>query len=143
MDNFLHLQLFYILVTIFQYSFAQEILSTVIAKHEDCKKDIPILQNMCELHDTEIDDNWTLLDCLDKIPPEKKISDSCENLVWNFKLAVTRADHFLDEAKKVCKDENFCEHEKSSEPGHMLACYVGRRHETNNIECSHFLTQVY
>ena len=45
---------------------------------------------MCELHDADIEDNWVLLDCIDKIPPEKKISDACENLVWSFKLEITR-----------------------------------------------------
>ena len=133
---------FIFLVTISIYSVQCTILQKVIAKQDECKKDIPILQNMCEIHDADIEDNWVLLDCIDKIPPEKKISDSCENLVWSFKFEITKSDHFLDEAQKVCGDEDFCAHEADSEPGHMLSCLVGKRHETKSIQCSQFLTQV-
>ena len=62
--------------------------------------------------------------------------------MWNFKLEVTRTDHFLEEAKRVCEGEAVCEHEAASEPGHMLACLVGKRHEAKSIQCSQFLFQV-
>jgi len=133
---------FIFLVTISIYSVQCNILQKVIAKQDECIKDIPILQNMCEIHDADIEDNWVLLDCIDKIPPEKKISEPCENLVWQFKFEITRTDHFREEAQKVCGDEDFCAHEADSEPGHMLSCLVGKRHETKSIQCSQFLTQV-
>ena len=133
----------FILVAIIKYSAqSTDVLTKPISKQEECKSDVPVLLQMCELHENEIENNWAFLDCLDKIPPEKKISDTCENLVWRFKLDVTRTDYFLEEAKKVCGGEEVCGHEAGSEPGHLLACLVGKRHETKSIQCSQFLTQV-
>ena len=130
------------LVTTVQYSASIDVLSQSLASREECKPDVSVLQTMCGLGVSELENNWALLDCLDKMPPEKRISEPCENLVWSFKLKVTQSGHFLEEAKKVCVDEDICGHEAGSAPGHLLTCFVNKRHEVKSLQCSQFLNQV-
>ena len=133
------------LVTFIQYSASEkskDFPSQPLASREECKPDVTVLQTMCSLGASEMENNWALLDCLDKMPPEKKISEPCENLVWSFKLDVTKSGHILEEAKKVCDDEDLCGHEADSEPGHLLACLVNKRHEVKSLQCGQFLNQV-
>ena len=75
-----------------------------IAQAEDCKKDITVLQNLCEIKDEDLTNNWAVLDCIDSLPADKQISQECDNHVWKFKLEVTRQDVFLDQAKEICED---------------------------------------
>ena len=132
-----------VLVTFIQYSASEKsVPSQPLASREECKPDVVVLQTMCGLGASEMENNWALLDCLDKMPPEKKISEPCENLVWSFKLNVTKSDHIIEEATKVCGDEDLCGHEADSEPGHLLACLVNKRHEVKSLQCGQFLNQV-
>eukprot|EP00092_Neocalanus_flemingeri_P071922 GFUD01088424.1.p1 GENE.GFUD01088424.1~~GFUD01088424.1.p1 ORF type:complete len:1134 (-),score=335.63 GFUD01088424.1:2263-5664(-) len=114
-----------------------------IAKHPDCKKDVQVLQNMCEIRDEDLGNNWAILDCIDSLPDDKQISESCDNHVWKFKLEVTKQDVFLDQAKEICGDDvKVCSEEENSEPGHFLACLVEKKHETKSLQCGKFLSQV-
>eukprot|EP00090_Calanus_glacialis_P000340 TRINITY_DN10209_c0_g1_i1.p1 TRINITY_DN10209_c0_g1~~TRINITY_DN10209_c0_g1_i1.p1 ORF type:complete len:1124 (-),score=372.79 TRINITY_DN10209_c0_g1_i1:391-3762(-) len=122
---------------------SESIENEPIAKHEDCKKDIQVLQNLCEIRDEDLTNNWAVLDCIDSMPPEKQISQECDNHVWKFKLEVTRQDVFLDQAKEICGDDiKVCKEEENSEPGHLLACLVEKKHETKSLQCGKFLGQV-
>ena len=136
-----------LLVTIFQYSvsvsaLSSDILNTSLSSQPACKGDATAIRQLCDISEKDIDNNLVLLECLERVPNEVKISEGCENLVWNFKLEVTRTDHFLSEAKRLCGGEELCGHEAESEPGHLLACLVGKRHEVKNIQCGQFLTLV-
>ena len=59
-------------------------------------------------------------------------------------MEITRKDHLLEEAQEVCPKDDIskCDHEKASEPGFLLACLVGKKHETKSLECENFLSQV-
>ena len=137
-----------IFVTFIQYSASEKSNDSPdqqpLASRQECKPDVTVLQTMCGLGASEMENNWVLLDCLDKMPPEKKISEPCENLIWSFKLDVTKSGHILEEAKKVCggEGEDLCGHEAESEPGHLLACLVNKRHEVKSLQCGQFLSQV-
>jgi len=114
-----------------------------IAQHEDCKKDVQVLQNMCEIRDEDLVNNWAVLDCIDSLPPEKQISQECDNHVWKFKLEVTRQDVFLEQAKELCQDDlDVCKEEENSQAGHMLACLVEKKLETKSLQCGKFLGQI-
>ena len=136
-----------VLVTFIQYSASEkssDVTSQPLASKEECKPDVAVLQTMCGLGASEMENNWVLLDCLDKMPPEKKISELCDNLIWSFKLNITKSGHILEEARKVCDAEggDLCGHEAESEPGHLLACLVNKRHEVKSLQCGVFLNQV-
>jgi len=114
-----------------------------IAQAEDCKKDITVLQSLCEIKDEDLTNNWAVLDCIDSLPADKQISQECDNHVWKFKLVVTRQDVFLDQAKEICEDDiKVCKEEENSEAGHLLACLVEKKHETKSLQCGKFLGQV-
>jgi len=132
-----------ILVFIVSASAAANIENEPIAKHEDCKKDVQVLQNLCEIRDEDLENNWAVLDCIDSLPPEKQISQDCDNHIWNFKLEVTRKDVFLEQAKEICQDDlTVCKEEEHSEAGHLLACLVEKKHETKSLQCGKFLGQI-
>jgi len=124
-------------------TFAENIENDPIANNEACKKDIQALQQLCELRDEDLVNNWAVLGCVDSLPPEKQITQECDNHIWKFKLEVTRQDVFLDQAKEICgNDIDVCQEEKSSEPGHLLACLVEKKQLTKSVQCSKFLGQV-
>jgi len=115
-----------------------------LARKAECHDDMAALQQICGLTEADLDNNWVVLDCIDHLPAEKRLSDSCENTVWNFKVEITKKDHFLSQAKEICPQDDIskCDHEKESEPGFLLACLVGKKHETKNLQCGKFLAQV-
>ena len=115
-----------------------------LARKAECREDVKVVQELCGLGEADLDNNWAVLDCIDKLPGEKKLSDACENTVWNFKVEITKKDFFLNQAKEICPDDDIsvCEHEKKSEPGFLLACMVGKKQETKNLQCGKFLGQV-
>jgi len=139
----IYFNIFFIVIVLAAFANSESLENDPIAKHEDCKKDVQVLQNLCEIRDEDLDNNWAILDCIDSLPADKQISESCENHVWKFKLEVTRQDVFLDQAKEVCGDDvKVCREEENSEPGHLLACLVEKKHETKSLQCGKFLSQV-
>ena len=118
--------------------------NVVLGRAKECQADVSVVQELCGLQDSDLDSNWAMLDCIDNLPPEKQLSAECENTVWNFKVEVTRKDILLKQAQDICPNEDIakCDHEKESEPGFLLACLVGKKHETKNLQCGKFLGQV-
>ena len=123
---------------------AVERAAVVLGRAKECQADMAVVQELCGLQDSDLDNNWAILDCIDNLPPEKQLSDECENKVWNFKLEITKKDYFLKKAQEICPEDDIakCGHEKDSEPGFLLACLVGRKHDTKNLQCGKFLSQV-
>ena len=121
-----------------------ELTSELLARKVECREEVKVLQELCGLEKADLDNNFAILDCIDKLPKEKKLSDACENTVWNFKLEITQKTSLLNQAKEICPhdDISMCDHEKKSEPGFLLACLVGKRHETKDVQCGKFLGQV-
>jgi len=125
------------------FTASENIENIPISEHENCKKDIQVLQNYCEMRDEDLKNNWAVLDCLDSLPQDKQISPECDNHIWKFKLEVTKQDVFLSQAREICGDDiKVCKEEENSEPGHLLACLVEKKHETKSLQCSKFLGQV-
>ena len=122
----------------------KEVGAVKLGRTAECRADVTVLQQLCGLEEADLDNNWAILDCIDHLPEEKRLSDSCENAVWNFKLEITKKDYFLKKAQEICPEDDIakCGHEKDSEPGFLLACLVGRKHDTKNLQCGKFLSQV-
>ena len=116
--------------------------AVVLGRAKECQADISVVQQLYGLQDSDLDSNWAILDCIDNLPREKELSADCENKVWNFKVEITKKDYFLKQAQDICPDDEIakCGHEK--EPGFLLACLVGRKHDTKNLQCGKFLSQV-
>ena len=124
---------------------APAVETVVLGRAKECQADLAVLQQLCGLQTSDLESNWAVLDCIDNLPPEKQLSADCENKVWNFKLEITKKDYLLKQAQEFCPNDNIakqCDHENESEPGFLLACLVGRKHETKNLQCSKFLAQV-
>ena len=115
-----------------------------LGRAKECQADMAVVQQLCGLQNSDLDNNWAILDCIDNLPSEKQLSAECENKVWDFKVEVTKKDYFLKQAQDICPNDDIakCDHEKESEPGFLLACLVGKRHETKNLPCGKFLGQV-
>ena len=116
----------------------------LLGRAKECQGDVSVVQQICGLQDSDLDSNWAVLDCIDNLPPEKQLSAACENKVWHFKVEVTKKDYLLKQAQEICPEDDIakCGHEKDSEPGFLLACLVGRKHDTKNLQCGKFLSQV-
>ena len=123
---------------------APRIEAVPLGRAEECQADMSVVQQLCGLQNSDLDNNWAILDCIDNLPSEKQLSAECENKVWDFKVEVTKKDYFLKQAQDICPNDDIakCDHEKESEPGFLLACLVGKRHETKNYQCGKFLSQV-
>ena len=122
----------------------KEVGAVKLGRTAECRADVTVLQQLCGLEEADLDNNWAILDCIDHLPEEKRLSDSCENAVWNFKLEITKKDYFLKQAKEICPNDDIskCEREENSEPGYLLVCLVNMKHETKNLQCGKFLGQV-
>ena len=63
------------LVTNAQYSASQSsnssinLLTQPLAKQEQCKGDVSVLQQMCELKEEQTENNWELLNCIERSQP--------------------------------------------------------------------------
>ena len=123
---------------------APAVEDVVLGRTAECKADVSVVQQLCGLQDSDLGSNWAVLDCIDNLPREKQLSAECENKVWDFKVEITKKDYFLKQAKDICPDDDIakCDHEKESEPGFLLACLVGKKHETKSFQCGKFLSQV-
>ena len=115
----------------------------LISLRPECKDDVKILMDMCEMDREDLANNWAVLDCVGSQTGLRKLSEKCDHYIWTVKLEVTRKEVFLNEAHKVCgEDISVCAGEPSSEPGHLLACLVEKKGETKKTECRKFLSQV-
>ena len=75
--------------------------SLPLAEQEACKGDMAVLQHLCGASTEKLNNNWAVLACIEQLPQEKQLSPACENLVWQFKLDVTKQDVFLEQAKVI------------------------------------------
>ena len=66
------------LVTNVQYSASQSsnssinLLTQPLAKQEQCKGDVSVLQQMCELKEEQTENNWELLNCIERSQPSRQ-----------------------------------------------------------------------
>ena len=51
----------------------------LIAHNPDCKDDIKILVDVCEMDKEDLANNWAVLECVDSQAGLKKLSDKCDN----------------------------------------------------------------
>ena len=75
--------------------------SLPLAEQEACRGDMAVLQHLCGVTTEKLNNNWAVLACIEQLPQEKQLSPACENLVWQFKLDVTKQDVFLEQARVI------------------------------------------
>ena len=74
------------LVTNAQYSASQSsnssinLLTQPLAKQEQCKGDVSVLQQMCELKEEQTENNWELLNCIERSQPA---GSPAKNIFWS------------------------------------------------------------
>ena len=51
----------------------------LLARKEECREEVKVLQELCGLEKADLDNNFAILDCIDKLPKEKKLSDRSQS----------------------------------------------------------------
>ena len=105
----------------------------------------------CGLTKDDLQNDFAALACAQDRPPEQfeAISETCEQVLWRFKLNLTTSTVFLNQIDKACsRDRQKLEDCKNTHPGkenagHFMSCLINLKLEGNfKPGCNDFLTQV-
>ena len=105
----------------------------------------------CGLTKEDLQNDFAALTCAQDRPPEQfeAISETCEQVLWRFKLNLTTSSVFLHQIDKACsRDREKLEDCKNTHPGkenagHFMSCLINQKLEGNlKPGCSDFLSQV-
>ena len=91
-----------------------------LLNHPACKNDLLALSKYCGLSSQDMEDDFATLTCAQNLPPEKfeAISETCEQVLWRFKLNLTTSPIFLEQIDKACsRDAEFLDSCKHRFPG--------------------------
>ena len=105
----------------------------------------------CGLSAEEMENDFAALSCAQNLPPEKfsAISETCEQVLWRFKLNLTTSSMFLAQIDKACSRDteklNSCKNRYPGpdNAGHYMSCLIDEKLNGElKPACENFLTQV-
>ena len=105
----------------------------------------------CGLSSEEMENDFAALSCAQNLPPEKfsAISETCEQVLWRFKLNLTTSSMFLAQIDKACSRDteklNSCKNRYPGpdNAGHYMSCLIDEKLNGElKPACENFLTQV-
>ncbi|WAR13033.1 GSLG1-like protein [Mya arenaria] len=115
--------------------------NVMLSTHPDCEEDI--LQH-CDTKNMRMN-NFAVLDCLQDVEVQIRVSDKCQHLVWEYKLNLTKDDRFESGANEVCKkafeDNPEC-HAESAGKGTRIPCLIEVMDNITDQGCHRFLTKM-
>ncbi|XP_014673318.1 PREDICTED: Golgi apparatus protein 1-like [Priapulus caudatus] len=86
--------------------------------------------------------NFAVLECLHNVRKDdhEDLSQSCHNLVWNFKKNLTTDDRFMEAAKDICSG-TLKEHPEcvTNAKGHLVSCLFDYKENLTEVSCKQFL----
>ena len=106
----------------------------------------------CGLSAEEMENDFAALSCAQNLPPEKfsAISETCEQVLWRFKLNLTTSSMFLAQIDKACSRDteklNSCKNRYPGpdNAGHYMSCLIDEKLNGElKPACENFLTQVW
>jgi hypothetical protein len=98
-----------------------------------------------------MENDFATLSCAQNRPPDKfeAVSETCEQVLWNFKMNLTKSKMFLEQIEKACaRDTDRLTGCKNSYPtnldaGHYMSCLIDQKLEGGlKPSCEDFLTQI-
>ncbi len=99
----------------------------------------------------DLKNDFAALSCAQDLPPEKfeAISETCEQVLWRFKLNLTQSSIFIHQIEKACSRDmdkvNLCRNRfpGSENSGHFMSCLINEKLENQlKPSCHDFLTQI-
>ncbi|XP_054162657.1 Golgi apparatus protein 1-like [Oppia nitens] len=118
-----------------------------LSAHPDCKEDI---ERICGRMGTDLDNNLSVLTCIQNKEKDTYLSEVCHHLLWSFKRNLTDDNSFAGYAKNVCNrliTENAeclkAEDEQVMSPSaNLMSCLIERLVPETDVECKNFLTKI-
>ena len=110
-----------------------------------------LLYFRCGLSKEEMENDFAALSCAQNLPPEKfnAISETCEQVLWRFKMNLTKSSMFMEQIDKACARDseklNSCKNRYPSKEnaGHFMSCLIDEKISGElKPACEDFLTQV-
>ena len=98
------------------------------------------------------ENDFAALSCAQNLSPErfKDIPETCEQVLWRFKMNLTQSSIFLDQIEKACSRDvekvNGCKNRYPGKEnaGHYMSCLIDEKFDGGlKPACEDFLTQVY
>ena len=122
-----------------------------LVNHPACRNDLLALANECRMTQNDFENDFAALTCAQSLPPEKftAISETCEQVLWRFKLDMTKSPIFLEEIERNCERDQeklrSCKNRYpyAEEAGHFMSCLIEEKLNGGlKPKCEEFLTQV-
>ena len=97
------------------------------------------------------ENDFAALSCAQNLSPErfKDIPETCEQVLWRFKMNLTESSMFLDQIEKACSRDvekvNGCKNRYPGKEnaGHYMSCLIDEKFDGGlKPACEDFLTQV-
>ena len=98
------------------------------------------------------ENDFAALSCAQNLSPErfKDIPETCEQVLWRFKMNLTQSSMFLDQIENACSRDvekvNGCKNRYpgTENAGHYMSCLIDEKFNGGlKPACEDFLTQVY
>lgn len=108
-----------------------------LGRSSECKGDV---ERLCK--ESEGDD-FEAVECLldHRRNEDEEISSKCHNLLWEFKLNLTRDGAMEKVALSVCPElESKCR--VDDQPGHLVSCLLDNGNEATTLECRKLLKRM-
>ena len=106
----------------------------------------------CQITKEDMAENdFAALSCAQNLSPErfKDIPETCEQVLWRFKMNLTESSMFLDQIEKACSRDvekvNGCKNRYPGKEnaGHYMSCLIDEKFDGGlKPACEDFLTQV-
>ena len=122
-----------------------------LINHPACRKDFLALSDECQMAKSDFENDFAALTCAQSLTQEKFefISETCEQVLWRFKLNMTKSPIFLKQIEKACdrdKDRlKMCSNQFpiKEDAGHYMSCLMQEKLNPGlKPQCYSFLNQV-
>lgn len=108
-----------------------------LARSLECKEDV---NRLCKESDV---DDFQIVECLldHRRNEDEEISSKCHNVLWEFKLNLTRDGAMGKVALSVCPElESKCQ--VDDQPGHLVSCLLDNGNDAVTLECRKLLKKM-